>query len=60
MILIVGVTGHVGREVCQLFQQCGVAVHGVVRPNSVNEPALCRAGVDVACGFESTVCLRAG
>jgi nucleoside-diphosphate-sugar epimerase len=37
MILIVGVTRRVGREVCQRVQQRGGAVRGLVRPGSVNE-----------------------
>jgi uncharacterized protein YbjT (DUF2867 family) len=47
MILVVGATGMLGREICRRLRDQGRAVRALVRPGSPKEPLLRELGVEI-------------
>ena len=50
VILVVGATGQLGREICRRLRAQGRAVRGLVRPGSSKETLLRELGVEIAHG----------
>jgi uncharacterized protein YbjT (DUF2867 family) len=47
MILVVGATGMLGREICRRLRDQAALVRALVRPGSPNEPLLREMGVEI-------------